>query len=350
MTGDVRQSVQDPLSGEAAPAALEGWLEDHVAGYRGPARLSRFAGGQSNPTFRLTAPSGGYVLRRKPIGETLPSAHAVDREFRVLKALHGTDVPVPRVHGLCRDDAVAGAMFYVMDLVPGRVFWDPRLPDLTRAERQGIFDSMNRTIAAIHSLNPMALDLGDSGRHENYLARQVSRWTRQYRASETEPNPDMEALIAWLPANMPPEGETRLVHGDYRLDNVLIHPQEPRIACVLDWELSTLGDPRADFAYHAMTWRFAPDLFRGLEGVDFDTLGIPAEAAYVAAYTRRSGFDPRPHWEFFLLLSMFRIAAILQGIAKRAQDGTAADARAVEVGARARPIARRAAELLGLSS
>lgn len=339
-------SDHDPLSAENAGSALETWLADNVPNYQGPARLDRFAGGQSNPTFRLTATSGQYVLRRKPMGQTLPSAHAVDREFRVLHALQETDVPVPPVHALCTDDAVAGAMFYVMDLVPGRVFWDPRLPELTPAERKGIFDSMNATIAAIHRLDPVAVGLGDFGRHENYLARQISRWTRQYRASEIEPNPAMEALITWLPENLPAEGEARLVHGDYRLDNVLIHPTEPRIVAVLDWELSTLGDPRADFAYHAMTWRFAPDLFRGLAGSDFAALGIPNEADYVAAYAERSGFDPRSHWRFFLILGMFRLAAILQGIAKRAQEGTAADAKAAEVGAQAGPIAARALQLL----
>lgn len=336
----------DPLGQGQAGPALEAWLRAEVDGYRGPSRVTAFAGGQSNPTFRLTAASGEYVLRRRPIGPTLPSAHAVDREFRVLRALAGSGIPVPRVHALCADPQVAGSMFYVMDLVPGRVFWDPRLPDLTPAERAGIFASMNRVIADIHVLDPAALGLGDYGRPGDYLARQVSRWTRQYRAAEMEPNPAMEDLIAWLEANRPPEGETRLVHGDYRLDNVLIHPTEPRVVAVLDWELSTLGDPRADFAYHAMSWRFAPDLFRGLEGVDFATLGIPDEDSYVAAYVARTGVDPRPHWRFFLLLSMFRIAAILQGIARRARDGSAADRHAAEIGAKAVPIAQRAARLL----
>lgn len=338
--------VADPLGGDLAPAALERWLADHVAGYRGPSRLARIAGGQSNPTFRLDAPSGGYVLRRKPIGDTLPSAHAVDREFRVLAALAGTDVPVPPVHALCEDTAVAGNMFFLMDLVPGRVFWNPRLPELTAPERGAIFGSMNDVIAAIHRLRHEEIGLSDYGRPGSYLERQISRWTRQYRAAETDPIPALETLIDWLPAHLPAEGETRLVHGDYRLDNVLIHPAEPRIVAVLDWELSTLGDPRADFAYHAMTWRFAPDLFRGLEGTDFVGLGLPSEAAYVADYARKSGFDPRADWDFFLALSMFRIAAILQGIARRALDGTASNADAVEVGARARPIAARALRIV----
>ncbi|UOM35338.1 phosphotransferase family protein [Acuticoccus sp. I52.16.1] len=345
MTG-VSAPIRDPLEDGAAPPALEAWLEANVAGYRGPATLDKISGGQSNPTYRATAPSGRYVLRRKPLGETLPSAHAVDREFRVLKALAATDVPVPPVHALCEDHTVAGQMFYVMDMVPGRVFWDPRLPDLSGQERAGIFASMNETIAAIHRLDPAAVGLDDFGKHGGYLERQINRWTRQYRASETEPNAAMERLIEWLPQNRPAEGETRLVHGDYRLDNVLIHPTEPKIVAVLDWELSTLGDPRADFAYHAMTWRFAPDLFRGLEGADLAALSIPAEEAYVARYAERSGFDPRADWTFFLALSMFRIAAIVQGIAKRALDGTAANADAAEVGAKCRPIAERACQII----
>ena len=336
----------DPLSSATCPPALEAWLGTHVDGYRGPSRLSRFTGGQSNPTFRLSAASGDYVLRRKPLGQVLPSAHAVDREFRVLAAVGAAGIPVPRVHALCSDGSVAGNMFYVMDMVPGRVFWDPRLPELSAAERTAVFDDMGRVIAAIHALDPVAIGLGDYGRHGDYLSRQISRWTKQYRASETVPIPAMDRLIEWLPANKPSEGETRLVHGDYRLDNVLIHPTEPRIVAVLDWELSTLGDPRADFAYHAMTWRFPPELFRGLAGVDFAALGIPDEAAYLAAYSARTGQDPGAHWTFFLALSMFRIAAILQGIARRAIDGSAANADAADVGAKAAPIARLAWEMV----
>ncbi|OWJ84670.1 phosphotransferase [Haematobacter massiliensis] len=332
-------AIADPLDAPTCPPALERWLAAHVEGYRGPARLSRFTGGQSNPTFRLSAASGDYVLRRKPLGHLLPSAHAVDREFRVLAAVGRAGIPVPRVHALCRDDGVAGSMFYVMDLVPGRIFWDPRLPELTRPERAAVFEDMGRVIAAIHALDPLVLGLGDFGRHGDYLSRQITRWTRQYRASETVPIPAMDRLIDWLPANLPPEGEVRLVHGDYRLDNVMIHPTEPRIVAVLDWELSTLGDPRADFAYHCLSWRFPPELFRGLAGVDFAALGIPDEAAYLAAYSARTGQRPGEHWTFFLALSMFRIAAILQGIAQRAIHGSAANADAREVGAKAAPIA-----------
>ncbi|TWH01166.1 aminoglycoside phosphotransferase (APT) family kinase protein [Mesorhizobium sp. J18] len=331
-----------PKRDEIASDRLEAWLRQHVEGYRGPLRIERFAGGQSNPTFKLCAASGDYVLRRKPVGNVLPSAHAVDREFRVLSALAGTGVPVPRVHALCTDDAVIGSMFYVMDLVPGRVFWDPRLPELSKEERGAIFDSMNDTIAKIHALDPDALGLADYGRKGAYLERQVARWSKQYRASETVPNPAMDKLIEWLPQHLPPEGETRIVHGDYRLDNLLIHPQEPRVVAVLDWELSTLGDPMADFAYHAMTWRIASELFRGLAGIDFARLGIPDEQSYLDAYLRRVGLGRPEHWEFYLVLSMFRIAAILQGIARRAIDGTAADANAKAVGAKAVPLSELA--------
>ena len=336
----------DALSANEITDTLEHWLKHNVAGYRGPAQVSKFAGGQSNPTFKLSTPSGEYVLRRKPLGATLPSAHAVDREFRVLKALQSSDVPVPRVHALCRDPAIAGSMFYVMDLVPGRVFWDPRLPELVPADRIQIFESLNATIAAIHRIDTEALGLADFGRRGDYLQRQIARWTKQYRAAETETIPAAEELMVWLSSNAPPENGTHLVHGDYRLDNVLIHPVEPRIVAVLDWELSTLGDPRADFAYHVMSWRISPELFRGLEDVDFGALGIPDEAAYVAAYARRAESDPRPHWNFFLLLSLFRLTSILQGIRKRALDGTAADTSALELGEKARPIAERAARLI----
>jgi len=324
---------------------LTGWLAGVIPGFRGPIRLERMAGGQSNPTFKLSSPDIDLVLRSKPTGPTLPSAHAVDREFRVLDALRATDVPVPRVRGLCRDESVIGAMFYVMDLVPGRVFWDPRLPDLSRDERSAIFDSLNETIARIHSVDVGRVGLEDYGRPGAYAERQVSRWTRQYLASETRHIPEMNWLIDWLPRHLPPENPTGIVHGDYRLDNVLIHPTEPRVMAVLDWELSTLGDPIADFAYHMMSWRLSPELFRGLASVDFKATGIPDEEAYLAAYLKRTGL-PRPDcWEFYLVLSMFRIASIMQGIARRSLDGTAANSDAAEVGAKAQPIAEIAVAL-----
>lgn len=320
-------------------ARLADWMQANVEGYTGPLTVEQFKGGQSNPTYKLTTPSRSYVLRRKPPGTLLPSAHAVDREYRVLAALAETDVPVARVHALCEDEQVIGSVFYVMDFVEGRVFWDQRLPELSRAERAALFDSMNETIARLHRVDPQAVGLGDFGRPGNYMARQVARWSKQYRASETEELPSMNALIDWLPRHLPPEGGTRIVHGDYRMDNLIVHPTEPRVVAVLDWELSTLGDPLADFAYHAMSWRIAPDLFRGLAGVDFAALGIPTEAEYLAAYCRRMGLPEVEQWDFYIVFSLFRIAAILQGIAKRALDGTAASAQAVEVGRKARPLA-----------
>lgn len=325
---------------------LEAWLAAHVEGFSGPVSVEQFKGGQSNPTYRVTAASRTYVLRRKPPGLLLPSAHAVDREYRVLAALAGTGVPVARVYALCEDEAVIGSAFYVMDFVAGRIFWDQRLPELSVPERTAVFDSMNETIAALHRIDPHAVGLGDFGRSGNYMGRQIARWTKQYRASETESMASMDGLIEWLPRHLPEEGETRIVHGDYRMDNLIIHASEPRVAAVLDWELSTLGDPLADFAYHMMTWRIAPDLFRGLAGTDFAALGIPDEEQYLAAYCRRTGRSHIDHWDFYIAFSLFRIAAILQGIAKRALDGTASNANAGQIGRLARPLADRAWDLV----
>ena len=323
---------------------LEAWLGGHVEGFRGPLlRAERFAGGQSNPSYRLDAASGRYVLRRKPPGPLLPSAHAVDREFRVMRALADTGVPVPRVHALCEDDAVIGSAFYVMEFLDGRIFWDQRLPEIAEpAARAAMFDSMNAVIAALHSVDSAAVGLGDFGRPGNYMGRQIARWSRQYRASETQPIEAMDRLIDWLPARLPAEGGAAIVHGDYRMDNLVFHKTEPSIIGVLDWELSTIGDPLADFAYHMMTWRVTPELFRGLAGIDFAALGIPDEPAYLAAYCRRTGRDTVADWDFYIVYSLFRIAAILQGIAKRAIDGTAASAEAVAVGQTARPLAEQA--------
>lgn len=321
---------------------LRDWLDANVDDFRGPFRIEKFSGGQSNPTFKISAASGEYVLRRKPLGKLLPSAHAVDREFRVQRAIAKAGVPVARVHALCEDDDVIGSAFYVMDFVRGRVFWDPRLPELKPRERAAIFDSMNETIAAMHRVDPIAVGLTDFGRSGSYMSRQIARWTKQYLAAEIDPIPEMRALIEWLPAHQSDEDETRIVHGDYRLDNLLIHPLEPRVVAVLDWELSTLGDPMADFAYHAMAWHIPPDLFRGLAGVNFDALGIPDEKSYLGKYCERTGRTDVKAWDFYIVYSMFRIAAILQGIAKRAVDGTAADADAGEVGSKAAPIAKMA--------
>ena len=323
-------------------ARLESWLHDHVDGFRGTLAAEQFEGGQSNPTYKLLSDVGSYVLRRKPLGRLLPSAHAVDREYRVMRALSGTAVPVPEVYALCEDDTVIGSAFYVMEFLDGRIFWDPRLPDLAPAERRAMFQSMNAVIAALHSVDHAAVGLAEFGRPGNYLARQIARWSRQYQASETEPQIAMDRLIEWLPRHLPPEGEPRIVHGDYRIDNLIYHPAEPRVIGVLDWELSTIGDPIADIAYHVMAWRVSPELFRGLAGVDFSTLGIPTEEEYVATYGERIGRGRTEDWEFYMVYSLFRLAAIMQGIAKRAIDGTAASREAVELGRLARPVGEQA--------
>lgn len=321
---------------------LEEWLSMHVEGYRGPSAISRFEGGQSNPTYRLDAPSGSYVLRRKPSGTLLPSAHAVDREFRVLSALRTSVVPVASVHGLCEDLSVIGTAFYVMDFVEGRIFFDQTLLGLSKADRAAVYNSMNETIARLHAIDPETVGLGDFGRPGNFMERQVARWTKQYMAAETDPIAEMRQLIDWLPRHTPAQERVSVVHGDFRLDNLIIHPHEPKVAAVLDWELSTLGDPLADFAYHAMAWRISPDVFRGLGGANLGSLGIPDEAPYVQAYCSRTGRTNIPDWEFYIVFSMFRIAAIIQGIAKRANDGNAASKHAVVVGRAARPIAEQA--------
>jgi aminoglycoside phosphotransferase (APT) family kinase protein len=321
---------------------LGAWLHAHVPGYAGTPVLHRYEGGQSNPTFRLSAASGDYVLRRKPAGALLASAHAVEREFRVQRALAGTAVPVARPLALCEDPSVIGSVFFVMEHVPGRVFWDQTLPGLAPAERTAMFDAMNTTISALHGLDYAALGLGDFGRPEGFLGRQIARWTKQYRASETRTIEAMDRLIEWLPRNLPADGGAAIVHGDYRMDNLLFHPTEPRIVAVLDWELSTLGDPVADFAYHVMTWRIPPGLFRGLGGVDLAALGIPVEADYVAAYFRRTGQHRPDRWDAYIVYGMFRIAAILQGVFKRAQEGTATGSQALDLGSRAGAIAAQA--------
>jgi aminoglycoside phosphotransferase (APT) family kinase protein len=323
-------------------ARLEGWMRDHIEGFRGPLAAEQFAGGQSNPTYKLLSGAGSYVLRSKPLGLLLPSAHAVDREYRVMRALSGTEVPVPEVHALCEDDSVIGSAFYMMEFLDGRIFWDPRLSGLSRAERQAMFQSMNTVITALHSVDHVKVGLAEFGRPGNYMARQIARWSRQYQASETEQQPAMDRLIEWLPRHLPPEGASGIVHGDYRIDNLIFHPTEPRVIGVLDWELSTIGDPLADFAYHAMAWRVTPELFRGLAGVDLAALGIPTEDEYVMAYCARTGHSRAPDWEFYIVYSLFRLAAIMQGIAKRAIDGTAASLEAVELGRLARPVGEQA--------
>ncbi|HEX6529080.1 MAG TPA: phosphotransferase family protein [Burkholderiales bacterium] len=300
--------------------------------------MEQFKGGQSNPTYKI---NGKYVLRRKPPGKLLPSAHAVDREYRVITALYGAGFPVPRTHLLCEDESVIGTAFYVMDFVEGRVLWDQSLPGFTKSQRGEIYDELNRVIAQLHGLDFRSLGLHDFGKPGNYIERQIARWTKQYQASETERVEAMNHLIEWLPKNIPPSASTTVVHGDYRLDNTIFHPSEPRILAVLDWELSTLGDPLADFAYHCMSWHIPPGQFRGIGGLDLSSLGIPGETEYVKKYCERTGqseIDPS-HWDFYIAYNLFRIAAILQGILKRVVDGTAASAHARDAGMRARPMA-----------
>ena len=325
------------------PERLEAFLAERIPGFCGPVAIEQFRGGQSNPTYRLTAGGARYVLRRKPPGKLLPSAHAVDREYRALTALSGSDVPVPRTFCLCEDDSVIGTAFYVMDYVEGRVFWDPALPGMGGGERRAIFEEMNRVIAALHRIDFRALGLADYGKPGGYLSRQIGRWTRQYRASETQRIEAMERLIEWLPEHVPSDDETAIVHGDYRLDNLVFHPREARILAVLDWELSTLGHPLADFAYHCMSWRIPGGTFRGMLGLDLNALGIPSEPEYVAAYCRRTGRGPidAGEWEFCIAYNMFRAAGIAQGIMGRARDGTASSAHALEAGASARDMAER---------
>ena len=322
-------------------ARLESYLLAHVDGFSGKLEVEQFKGGQSNPTYRLNTGGRRYVMRSKPAAaaKLLPSAHAVEREFRVISALGKTDIPVPRTYALCEDEGVIGRAFYIMDCVEGRVLWDQTLPGMANSERRAIYDEMNRVIAALHKVDFQAIGLSDYGKPGNYFARQIGRWSKQYQASETEKIEAMDNLIAWLPNNIPAGDETRIVHGDYRLDNLIFHPTEPRILAILDWELSTLGHPLADFSYHCMSWHIAPGNFRGIGGLDLKALGIPTEAEYVAEYCRRSGRARIDNWDFYLAYNMFRIAGILQGIMKRAVDGTAASAHALDAGKRAKPMA-----------
>ena len=322
-------------------ARLARWLAAHVDGIGGAVRVRQFRGGQSNPTYLLEAAAARYVLRRKPPGRLLRSAHAVDREFRIISALHAAGFPVPRPVALCVDESVIGTMFYLMAFVEGRIFWDLDLPGCTTAERSAIYDAVNATIARLHSFDYAALGLEDFGRPGNYFERQIARWMQQYRSSETRPIEAMDRLIEWLPDNVPADDSAAIVHGDFRLDNLVLHPTEPRIVAVLDWELSTIGHPLADFTYHLLPWRM-PDVGLGsvgLLGKDLAALGIPDEEAYVGRYcdrTDRSGISQRG---FYAAFNLFRLAAILQGIAGRVRDGTAASAHARQAAASVAPLA-----------
>jgi aminoglycoside phosphotransferase (APT) family kinase protein len=329
-------------------AKLEAYLAAQVQGFAGPLTVKQFKGGQSNPTYLLETPARRYVLRRKPPGKLLPSAHAVDREFRVIGALHRQGFPVAAPVVYCADETLAGTPFYVMSFVDGRVFWEPQMPGSSPAERGAVYDAMNATIARLHGFDPAAIGLADFGKGENYVARQVERWSKQYRASETETIEEMERLIAWLPQHIPPAGPARLVHGDYRLDNLIVATDAPQILAVLDWELSTLGDPLADFTYHLMAWHMPhSDSAAGtatLMGHDLAALGIPSMADYVDAYVARTGLDPRPHLPAYLAYNFFRIAAILQGIIGRVRDGTATSEFAPAKAELIRPLAQTAWE------
>ncbi len=318
--------------------ALQEYMQANVDGFSGTISISQFKGGQSNPTYRIDTPDRSYVLRRKPPGKLLPSAHAVDREYRVITALGQTDVPVPKSYALCEDDEVIGTAFYIMSFADGRIFWEPTLKDMEKGERGAIYDAMNDVIAKLHLVDYDAVGLGEFGKPGNYFERQIGRWSKQYKASETEEIPAMDKLIEWLPGNIPPGDETSIVHGDYRLDNMVFHPTEPRVIAVLDWELSTLGHPLGDFSYHVMPWRVDPTLFRGLGGLDLTGMGIPTEEEYVAAYCRRTGRESIGNWNFYMAYNMFRLAAIAQGIMGRVRDGTAASKHAVDTGKMAKPL------------
>jgi aminoglycoside phosphotransferase (APT) family kinase protein len=311
--------------------ALDAWMRDHVADYSGPLRVEQFAGGQSNPTYKILTPGRSYVLRRKPPGALLKGAHAVEREAKVLTELGKASFPVAHVYGLCIDENVIGTWFYVMEMVEGRIFWDATFPGVAIADRAAYFDAMNAAIAALHSIDYDAVGLSDYGRPGNYFERQIARWSKQYLEDEDAGrDPNMDRLVEWLPAHIPKGDETSIVHGDFRCDNMIFHPTEPRVLAVLDWELSTLGHPGADFAYHAMMYHMPPTIVAGLLGADLVSLGIPGEAEYLAAYCRRRGLDGMPGYDFYLAFNFFRLAAIFHGIKGRVLRGTAASGQAKE--------------------
>jgi aminoglycoside phosphotransferase (APT) family kinase protein len=339
-------------------AALQAWLEKNLEGFAGPLSVEAFKGGQSNPTYKLNTPTRSYVMRAKPgpVAKLLPSAHAIEREYAVMRGLHGTDVPVPRMHVLCEDESIIGRAFYIMEFMPGRVLWEQSLPDFDPAGRRAIYLEMNRVIAALHTVKFAERGLADYGKPGNYVERQIARWGKQYRASAdgagelSQPIPEMEKLLDWLPAHLPASARddslVSIVHGDYRLDNLMFHASEPRVIAVLDWELSTLGHPLADFAYHCMAWHIPPGAFRGIGGLDHAALGIPSEDEYIRLYCERTGLATpealKADWNFYMAYNLFRIAAILQGIAKRVENGTASSAQARKSAEGARPMAAMA--------
>jgi aminoglycoside phosphotransferase (APT) family kinase protein len=323
-------------------AALHTWLSANVEDYAGPLTLNQFKGGQSNPTYQLVTPTRKYVLRKKPSGKLLPSAHAVDREFRVISALHPTGFPVARPYALCTDESVIGAMFYVMENVEGRVLWNGALPELEKADRRRLYENKIATLAQLHNTDHEKIGLGDYGKPGNYFARQIDRWSKQYKLSETETIDEMNRLIEWLPQTIPPGERTSIVHGDYRLDNLILHETEPRVIAVLDWELSTLGDPLGDFTYYLMNWVMPHDGRAGLGGLDVEALGIPTLDEAVALYCAQTGREGIPALDWYFSYNAFRLACILQGIAGRVRDGTAASAHATQMIERIRPLASAA--------
>jgi aminoglycoside phosphotransferase (APT) family kinase protein len=323
-------------------AALADWMRSHVDGFEGGLTVSQFKGGQSNPTYKLDTPGKSYVLRRKPPGKLLPSAHAVDREYRVMKALGAEGFPAPVMHGLCMDREIVGTEFYIMDFVAGRIFWDPLLPDVATADRAAIYDASNATLAQLHNIDHEAAGLSDYGKPGNYFERQIGRWSKQYKAAETDSVPEMDKLMAWLAEAAPEQERTSVVHGDYRLDNMIFHPTEPRVIAVLDWELSTLGDPLADFTYQLMGWVMPPEVRNGFLGVDIAAMGIPPMEAYTEAYCARTNRDGIPALDFYFAYNIFRLASIVQGVYARALAGNASNAKAMEMGKAVQPLAQGA--------
>ncbi|WP_368923091.1 phosphotransferase [Comamonas aquatica] len=333
-------------------SALEVWMSTQVAGFAGPITVEMFKGGQSNPTYKLVTPGRSYVMRSKPgpVAKLLPSAHAIEREFKVMQGLAGTDVPVPHMYALCEDESIIGRAFYIMEFKAGRVLWDQSLPGMTQQQRGAIYDEMNRVMAALHTVDVTRQGLADYGKPGNYFERQIGRWSKQYVASVTQPIDEMDKLMAWLPMNMPAsakdDSKVSIVHGDYRMDNLMFAADTPQVVAVLDWELSTLGHPLADFSYHCMAWHIPASLGRGIGGLDIAALGIPSEAEYMRRYCERTGLATpqqlQADWNFYLAYNMFRIAAILQGIAKRVEAGTASSAQAKAAGDTARPMAQLA--------
>jgi len=339
--GVISQTTAVRQGHEIERESLERYLAQHLANFRAPLQIRQFEGGQSNPTYLLRTPDRDYVLRKKPPGQLLPSAHQVEREYRVMTALGGSAIPVPHTELLCADESIIGTPFFVMHCVDGRVFRQPHLPGVPEQDRAAMYDDMADVLARLHQVDIAAAGLADYGKPGNYYARQISRWSQQYLAAKTDDIPSMDRLMEWLPAHIPPGDDTAIVHGDYRVENLIFHPVEPRVIAIVDWELSTLGHPLADLAYNCLTYHLAPEALGRADGGDVDRRGLPSETDYVAAYCRRTGRSGVPDWHFYLAFSMFRLASILQGVYARGLHGNAASAHALQRGAAARQIAER---------